>query len=495
MIEVDSDGYRDPNNYLLDDATFGTLYRKLVLLAKTNFLSFLHVVFPQNEDAPYIIGELHEFLAQRVQAVADGSSSSRQAVSVPPQHGKSRLLAVRAVAWLIGHKPGCNIAITGFSHSLLTDFIREIKNIMDTPAYVRIFPNISPVFGRDRADSVFFSNGSSIIAKSAGSKLTGRKVDWLIIDDAHAGRAEAESRLQRRRVVEWYFADCVTRLSKSAKVFIIGTRWHPNDLIGHLTSEDYVAQLKAEGQESSAFEVVNLKAISGIEDALGRNEGEALFPQERPLSFLLGLKAALPAYEWSSQYDGTPRTASTGQADLSKIKYIEPNQVPEGLILTRGWDLAITEKQSADFTAGALCGWDGDQFYIIDIFKRQWAWAKVRNHVIEQALRDRVQNNVLRIAIEGVGGFDAIFQDVKAALLGEIAVHKRNPPRGGKLMRAQPWLNLIEAGRVTVVRTAWTKEFIEELENFPEGSHDDQVDAVSIAHEELTKPLPKLLLA
>jgi predicted phage terminase large subunit-like protein len=56
-------------------------------------------------------------------------------------------------------------------------------------------------------------------------------------------------------------------------------------------------------------------------------------------------------------------------------------------------------------------------------------------------------------------------------------------------------LNLIEAGRVTVVRGAWTKEFVEELEQFPEGIHDDQVDAVSIAHEELTKPLPKLLLA
>ena len=479
----------------LDDAAFLTLYKQLVMVARGDFLSFLHVVFPQNEVASYVIGDLHQFLASRVQAVVDGTSASRQAVSVPPQHGKSRLLAVRAVTWLVGSKPGISIAITGFSHSLLTDFIREIKNIMELPAYARIFPNIAPVFGRDRADSVYFSNGSSIIVKSAGSKLTGRKVDWLIIDDAHAGRAEAESSLQRRRVVEWYFADCATRLSRSAKVFIIGTRWHPNDLIGHLTSEDYVAQLKAEGQESSAFEVTNLKAIADANDPLNRAEGDPLFPQERPLSFLLGLKAALPAYEWSSQYDGTPRTASSGQADLSKLKYIERSQLPEGLTLTRGWDLAITEKQSADFTAGALCGWDGDQFYIVDIFKRQWAWAKVRSQMIEQAMRDRAQMNVLRIAVEGVGGFDAIYQDVKASLLGEVAVHKRNPPKGGKLLRAQPWLNLIEAGRVTVVRGAWTKEFVEELEQFPEGIHDDQVDAVSIAHEELTKPLPKLLLA
>jgi predicted phage terminase large subunit-like protein len=395
----------------------------------------------------------------------------------------------------MGAYPGINVAITGFSRDLLVEFISEAKAIIARPEYQAVFSGVIPLFGHDRADKVRFRNESSVIAKSAGSKLTGRKVDWLIIDDAHAGRAEAESRLQRKRVIDWYFADCATRLSRNAKVFIIGTRWHPNDLIGHLTSEEYVAQLKAEDQGSSVFEVTNLKAIADVNDPLNRSEGEPLFPQERPLSFLLGLKAALPAYEWSSQYEGTPRTASSGQADLSKIKYIERSELPEGLTLTRGWDLAITESQSADFTAGALCDWDGDQFYIVDIFKRQWAWAKVRSQMIEQALRDRHQMNVLRIAVEGVGGFDAIYQDVKAALLGEVAVHKRNPPKGGKLLRAQPWLNLIEAGRVTVVRGAWTKDFIDELEQFPDSGRDDQVDAVSIAHEELTKPLPKLLIA
>jgi predicted phage terminase large subunit-like protein len=157
--------------------------------------------------------------------------------------------------------------------------------------------------------------------------------------------------------------------------------------------------------------------------------------------------------------------------------------------------LALTEKQSADFTAGALCGWDKDTFYIIDIFKRQWAWSKVRAQVLAQSYIDKDEHNVLRIAVEGVGGFDAVYEDVKAALLGEVKVTKRNPGKGGKLLRAQPWFNLIEAGKVVLVRGAWNKEFVEELETFPEGLHDDQIDAVSIAHEELTKPPVKLLIA
>lgn len=480
----------------LDDLQFNALYGPLVKAARTNFECFLHVVYPQDSESTYVIGSLHEYLARKIQDVFDDACSPRQAYSVPPQHGKSRLLAVRTTAWLMGRKPGIAVALTGFSHDLLKGFLREIKAIMETPAYRRIFPGIEPVFGLDTASEVEFSNGSTIVCKSAGSKLTGRRVDWLVVDDAHAGRAEAESALQRRRVIEWYFADCVTRLSNGAKVLIIGTRWHPNDLIGHLTSPDFVAQLQAEGQGHLAFSVTNIKAISdGVDDPLGRAEGEALFPEQRPISFLLGLKATLPSYEWYSQYDGQPRTASSGQADLSKLKYIKLEELPDDLVLTRGWDLAITEKQSADFTAGALAGWDGYTLYLVDMFKRQWSWAKVRNSMIEQAHKDKAKHGVLRIAVEGVGGFDAIYQDVKDALLGEIKVTKRNPGKGGKLMRAQGWLNLIEAGRVVIVRGPWNKDFIEELQTFPEGIHDDQCDAVSIAHEELTKPVKKMLLA
>lgn len=481
----------------IEDGPFGLLYRELVKTARVHFPTFLHLLFPQNEDAAYIIGDLHAFLANRVQEVIDGIAAPRQAVSVPPQHGKSRMLAVRATAWLIGHRPGIAIALTGFNHDLLKGFLREVRTIMETPAYKRIFPDIEPVFGRDTASEVEFCNGSTVICKSAGSKLTGRKVDWLVIDDAHAGRAEAESPLKRRRVIEWYFADCVTRLSNGAKVFLIGTRWHPNDLIGHLTSEDYIAQLVAEGQAGQAFEVTNIRAISdGISDPLNRPEGAALFPEQRPIGFLNGIKASIPPYEWDSQFCGNPRTASSGQADLSKLRYIQPAELPDGLTTTRGWDFAFTEKQTADFTAGALCGWNGHTFYIIDMERKQWVWSKMRQRVLSLAITDKNNYNALRMAIEGVSAAVALYQDIRNALLGEVKVTRRNPKTGGKLLRAQPWFNLIEAGRVVIVRGAWNKDFIAELETFPDPMfHDDQIDAVSIAYEELTKSAGALLLA
>ena len=492
-----SSGTEEEFDKQIECGAFSVLYRELIKGARTDFPTFLHVLFPQNEGVNYIIGELHQFLAEKVQSVFEGKSAPRQSVSVPPQHGKSRMLAVRATAWLIGRKPGISIALTGFSHDLLKSFLREVRTIMETPAYKRVFPGIEAMFGRDTASEVEFCNGSTIICKSAGSKLTGRKVDWLVIDDAHAGRAEAESPLKRRRVIEWYFADCVTRLSNGAKVFIIGTRWHPNDLIGHLTSESYVDELVAAGQEGQKFEVTNIRALAeGPNDPIGRAPGEALFPEQRPVSFLMGLKAALPSYEWDSQYCGDPRTASQGQADLAKLRYIQPSELPEGLTITRGWDLAVTEKQTADFTAGALCGWDANTFYIIDMERKQWVWAKMRQRVIALAQADRAERNVLRMAIEGVSTAVALYQDIRDSLIGKVKVTRRKNPVGGKLLHAQPWFNLIEAGKVVIVRGKWNKDFLAELETFPDPMfHDDQIDAVSTAYEDLTKPVASMLIA
>lgn len=458
----------------------------LVSQARVDLLSFLHFMWPQVEGQLYSLGLLHTHLADIAQNCWEGNIGKYQVVSVPPQHGKSRMLSVRVAAWLVGAQPGINIALTGFSHSLLTEFIDEARRIMVSPRYQLVFPDLRPVKGRDRAGDVLFTNNSNIQARSAGSKLTGRRVDWLIIDDPHSGRAEAESPSQRRKINQWFHADCLTRMSADGKIFIIATRWHPDDLIGGLTSEEGQRKLIDAGHEELLFQQTNLAAIAEDGDVLGRKPGQALFPEQRPLKFLEGVKAMMPSYEWESQYMGRPQTASGDQCDISNIVFITKDEVPRDVEWVRGWDLAITEGQQADFTAGVLCARDKNgRFYIINSKRGQKAWAQMRNMIITQSLIDRDNDRVFRIGVEGVSGFDAVYSDVKQELLGQVSVVKKNPPRGGKLLRAQPWLNLIEAGKVCVVRGDWNKDFLNELELFPEARHDDQVDAVSIAWEML----------
>ncbi len=54
-----------------------------------------------------------------------------------------------------------------------------------------------------------------------------------------------------------------------------------------------------------------------------------------------------------------------------------------------------------------------------------------------------------------------------------------------KITRAKPVSAQCEAGNVKVLRAPWNDEFFAELENFPEGAHDDIVDVLSGAYNEL----------
>jgi predicted phage terminase large subunit-like protein len=54
-----------------------------------------------------------------------------------------------------------------------------------------------------------------------------------------------------------------------------------------------------------------------------------------------------------------------------------------------------------------------------------------------------------------------------------------------KFTRALAWANLAEEGKVVLVRTPgtpnWIPDFLEEICTFPNSAHDDQIDAVSLA--------------
>jgi predicted phage terminase large subunit-like protein len=475
-----------------------TLYSRLVLAARKDFTSFLALMFPQTATPSYYLEKVHLYVADLLQSMVSGRVSPRQAISLPPRHGKSRLVSVRFVAWLIGRFPGKHIALTGFSRGLLMQFVAEARDIMALPAYKRAFPGLAPRYGWERADGVWFNNGTSVIVRSCGSKLTGRHADFIIVDDVHAGRAEAESETQRKRVVQWFSADVSTRMTPNAKLLLVSTRWRPDDIIGYVTSEEYREAVQAAGQDHLQFGVTNMKAISdGINDPLGRSAGEPLSPKLNPLSYLEGQRATIMNYDWQSLYQGTPRSASSNQILEESIRYCNPDQVPKGIMQTRGWDLALTENQTADYTTGVRIGYDSvtDTIYIMDVFCERLAWARLRAAMVEVTLRDREQHGIYKIGVEGVGGFDAVYQEIKALLRGRVFVEKKNPPRGGKLLRAQPWLVKMEAGKVVIVRGPWNRDFVSELLAFPIGAHDDRVDGTSIAVETILQPAANLLIA
>jgi phage terminase large subunit-like protein len=54
-----------------------------------------------------------------------------------------------------------------------------------------------------------------------------------------------------------------------------------------------------------------------------------------------------------------------------------------------------------------------------------------------------------------------------------------------KVTRAEPFASQWQAGNVELARGPWNEAFLQELEEFPDGGHDDQVDASAGAFSSL----------
>jgi predicted phage terminase large subunit-like protein len=144
----------------------------------------------------------------------------------------------------------------------------------------------------------------------------------------------------------------------------------------------------------------------------------------------------------------------------------------------RYWDKAGTEG-AGDWSAGVLVGRAGQLFYVLDVVRGQWSAAK-RNEVMLTTTRmdARVcpRYEVWAEQEPGSGGKESAEATI-ANLVG-YSVHAETVT-GSKTVRANPFAAQCEAGNVMLIEGAWNSAYIEELCAFPDGPHDDQVDASS----------------
>jgi len=186
-----------------------------------------------------------------------------------------------------------------------------------------------------------------------------------------------------------------------------------------------------------------------------------------------------------------------------KGKYFKRNYFPvveaypADAQLIRYWDRAGTGESEAkkrkssdpDWTVGMLLAKSGGIYYIVDINRFRGSPGEVEKEIARTAEAD---GKHVQVGLE---------QDPGQAGKFEIATYMRTldgfnvrayPARVDKIVRAQPASAQAEHGNFRMVRGAWNKAFVEEVEAFPEGGHDDQVDALSGGHNALSggKVLP-----
>jgi hypothetical protein len=137
--------------------------------------------------------------------------------------------------------------------------------------------------------------GGGMTTSGIGGALTGRGAHLLIIDDPVKNAEESMSPTIREKHWEWWQSTASSRIEPGGSALVMMTRWHPEDLAGRILIET-----------PGEWEVVSLPAIAECDDPMGREPGEALWPQRWPVSELRKTENSIDRYWWNALYMQRP---------------------------------------------------------------------------------------------------------------------------------------------------------------------------------------------
>ncbi len=307
-----------------------------------------------------------------------------------------------------------------------------------------------------------------MVTAGVNGPITGKGADIGIIDDPVKNDQEAMGVTYQERTYEWYKSTFRTRLQRDGAIILIMTRWHENDLAGKL--------LAAQEEEGEKWEVVSLPAIAEDDDPLGREIGQPLCPDLFSKDALESIKKAVGSYWWASLYQQRPSPAEGGIFKRNWWQYYRrvPDRFDE---IIQSWDMTFKDIKTADFVVGQVWGRKGADKYLLDQVRDRMDFPATIQAV--RTLSAKWPQAHAKIVEDKANG-PAVIATLKKEISGLIPVE----PQGSKESRAWAVSPEVEAGNVYLPDPSiapWVHDFIEECTTFPNGQHDDQVDAMTQA--------------
>lgn len=440
-----------------------------------------------SSEGQWIVAPHLRILSEKIVDVASGRCP-RLIVTMPPRHGKSELISKYTPAWFLGNFPDKKVMLASYADTFAAQWGRKSRELLEEwgPKLwgVRLSSEskggqqweIATKKGNKRADGVMVTAG-------VGGGLTGKGAHLLIIDDPVKNAEEAQSERTREAHHDWWRSTARTRLQAGAGVILVMTRWHEDDLAGRLIADE------ADGGDK--WEILNLPAIAETDDdALGRKEGEVLWPQFFDKEWMDQTKRAMGTYWFTAMYQQRPAPADGMLFKRSNFRYYEKHadnlvtihkdSGPYIFDTTYGTkfttvDVAASEKEQADYSVAAT--------WIVTVDRDLLLWDLERvkfegPDLMPWLRRLYYAQRPAFIGVERLGFGLAVIQE----LLRDGLPIVRLEPDKDKVSRALPACARYEEHRV-FHPLSWSgkDDFESELLVFPNGAHDDQVDVTSYA--------------
>ncbi len=427
----------------------------------------------------------HAVWLQAVAETISAQSEKRKLLIIaPPGHAKSTWISLVFPPWYLATHPDHSVLFFTSSDTMARQFGTTVRLTLESnEQHQTAFPQ-----GEGRPDKArgWSTDGLYLAGAPAGSKdpsyralgygasVIGGRAHGIILDDPLT-QEQAQSAVEQVKARQYHDMTVDSRLHPDGWEIAIMTRWHESDLASHLMAKP-------------DWRTVAMPALGYW------SEDAALWPERFPREWLLAKQQDIGGPLFNCLYQGDP--SSLGGSVFKEAAWFRPfppNFSTSGLRIVQYWDLAYSEKTSADYTCGLTLGIDAaKQLYVLNVIRKRMSPQQVEDAMVEAIhLWRPCVVGVEEAAYKQLATRDLVRRVNAQALAGVLSVKVSTD----KVTRALLPAARAEAGLLYCDRSApWAEAFIAECLGFPLAAHDDQVDALSgamqLAIEKLPAPRP-----
>lgn len=437
-------------------------------LARKSFKRYLYYVHGDSWKRT----RMSDYLADRVQEFVEaetGNAYDILVIQTPPQHGKSLTITESFPSWYMGRYPKHRIIEASYNDDTAKRFGR--KNLDKVEAYC------GGLFGLTKGSiwtTTEFELGNGwgrMISRGIMSGITGNPANLMVIDDPIKNREEADSETYREKLWGEWQNTLKSRLAAGAKVIVIATPWHEDDLMSRIKLYE------------PNVTTIRLPIEAEEDDLLGREVGEALAPElGKDDHWLEQFKAGYLAdpkkgglRAWQALYQCAPRVEGGNLVRREWWKYYDRKEITAFATTVISVDATFKDAEDNDYVAIEVWGKLGNNYYLRYCINQHLNFPATVQMI---RLVKRLFPESQYILVEDKANGSAIIQTLRSEFVGVIAV----TPKGGKIARVNAVSPAIESGNVYLpYGELWAEGFVDQFTAFPAGKHDDMVDCATQA--------------
>jgi predicted phage terminase large subunit-like protein len=379
----------------------------------------------------------------------------------PRGHGKSTVLTVGFLLFSILKDMDIRTLITSNTAAQAQAFLREIKHHLENN------PKIIDQFGHQKghpwneseitvAGRTHGAKEPTVTAIGVGGPVISRHYDLIVLDDV-VDEDAARSKNMRQRTHSWYYKELLPTLEPDGELHILGTRYHYDDLYGKLLSAG----------------IPSLVEQAVIKEETGER---ALWEEKFSLELLKKKREEAGPAIFNTQYQND---ISLMEGKIFRPEWISYSAPKDFIRKYQGIDLAIGTADHNDYFAHVTVGEAADgTLQVTGAYKNRLSFEEQFRAVVSLFSRHNTRNSpVTIVGIESNAYQAAMVQRVLTTTsLPVKSIHQTKD----KVTRAMRLQGKVQAGLLTFPESGMS-DLIEEMLAFPDGEHDDLVDALEMA--------------